>query len=261
MTDSQNALKVFEFEGREVRVVMVDGEPEWVVNDICAILGISNPSDAICRLEKDEVDLTEVIDSLGRRQKTSTVREAGLYSLILGSRKPEAKIFKRWLTHEVIPAIRKFGGYLTDRKIEEVLTDPDTIIHLARNIKAAREQCRVLEAKIDADRPKVIFAESVEASSSSILVGDLAKLIKQNGIEIGPRRLFEWMRQNGYLMKIGESRNMPTQRAMEAGLFEIKERTIGNPDGTILLTRTTKITSRGQIFFIDLFRNTLPDRA
>jgi anti-repressor protein len=255
MTDHQNALKVFDFEGRKVRVIMADGEPEWVVNDICSILEISNASDAISRLEKDEVGLTDVIDSLGRRQKTSTVKEAGLYSLILGSRKPEAKIFKRWLTHEVIPAIRKFGGYLTGRKIEEILTDPDTIIHLARNIKAEKEKCRALEAKIDKDRPKVIFAESVEASSSSILVGDLAKLIRQNGVEIGPRRLFEWMRQNGYLLKIGESRNMPTQKSLESGLFEVKERAIDNPDGTILLTRTTKVTGRGQLLFINLFRN------
>jgi anti-repressor protein len=174
----------------------------------------------------------------------------------LGSRKPEAKIFKRWLTHEVIPAIRKFGGYLTGRKIEEILTDPDTIIELARNIKAEKEKCRALEAKIDADRPKVIFAESVEASDSSSLVGDLAKLIRQNGVEIGPRRLFEWMRQNGYLMKLGESRNMPTQKSMESGLFEVKERTIDNPDGKIILTRTTKITGRGQLFFLNLFRGT-----
>jgi anti-repressor protein len=253
MTDSGNDLKVFEFEGSKVRVVEKDGQPWWVAKDVCDVLEHSNSRKAIELLDDDEKGVSKVY-TLGGIQDMTVVSESGLYTLITRSNKPEARKFRKWVTSDVLPSIRKFGGYLTGMKIEEILTDPDTIIQLARNIKAEKERCRALEAKIDADRPKVIFAESVEASDSSILVGDLAKLIRQNGVEIGPRRLFEWMRQNGYLMKLGESRNMPTQHSMEYGLFEVKERTIDNPDGKILVTRTTKVTGRGQLFFINLFR-------
>jgi anti-repressor protein len=252
MMDSGNALKVFEFEGSRVRVVEKDGQPWWVAKDVCDVLKHSNSRMAIELLDDDEKGLSKVYTP-GGIQDMTVISESGLYTLITRSNKPEARKFRKWVTSNVLPSIRKFGGYLTGRKIEEILTDPDTIIQLARNIKAEKERCGALEAKIDADRPKVIFAESVEASDSSILVGDLAKLMRQNGIEIGPRRLFEWMRQNGYLMKLGESRNMPTQRSMESGLFEVKERTIDNPDGKILLTRTAKITGRGQVFFLNLF--------
>jgi anti-repressor protein len=260
MTDSQNALKVLDFEGRKVRIVEKDGQPWWVAKDVCDVLGHSNSRKAIELLDDDEKGVSKVY-TLGGMQDMAVVSESGLYTLITRSNKPEARKFRKWVTSEVLPSVRKFGGYLTDRKIEDILTDPDTIIQLAMNIKAVREQCHSLEAKIDADRPKVIFAESVEASSSSILVGDLAKLMRQNGVEIGPRRLFEWMRRNGYLMKVGESRNMPTQRAMEAGLFEIKERAIDNPDGSILVTRTTKVTGHGSIYFINLFRGMMPQYA
>ncbi|MDR1377171.1 MAG: phage antirepressor [Synergistaceae bacterium] len=264
MMDTQDALKIFDFDGRQVRVVEIDGQPWWVAKDICNVLGLTNPTEAIKPLDDDEkmgLNNSEVASLLGLEAKSTLypqginiISESGIYTLITRSNKPEARRFRRWLTSEVLPSIRKYGGYLTDKKIEEVLADPDTIIQLARNIKAEKEKCRVLEAKIDADRPKVIFAESVEASRSSILVGDLAKLIRQNGYEIGPKRFFEWLRQNGYLMKNGESRNMPTQKSMEAGLFEVKERAIDNPDGTVLVTRTTKVTGRGQLLFINLFR-------
>jgi anti-repressor protein len=253
--DTQNALEVFEFDGRQVRIVEKDGQPWWIAKDVCDVLEHSNSRKAIELLDDDEKGVSKVY-TLGGMQDMTVVSESGLYTLITRSNKPEARKFRKWVTSDVLPSVRKFGGYLTGRKIEEILADPDTIIQLARNIKAEKEKCRALEAKIDADRPKVIFAESVETSDSSILVGDLAKLIRQNGIEIGPKRLFEWMRQNGYLMKLGESRNMPTQHAMEAGLFEVKERTIDNPDGKILLTRTTKVTGVGQVFFLNLFRST-----
>ncbi|GHV48319.1 hypothetical protein FACS1894204_12520 [Synergistales bacterium] len=185
----------------------------------------------------------------------TVISESGLYALIMRSNKPEARKFRKWVTSEVLPSIRKHGGYLTERKLKEALDDPDSMIRLFQNMKADREKIRALEAKENANRPKIIFAESVEASSSSILIGDLAKLIRQNNCEIGPNRLFEWLRQNGYLMKGGESRNMPTQRAMEAGWFQVKERTLGNPDGSVLVTRTTKVTGKGQVFFINFFRN------
>jgi phage antirepressor YoqD-like protein len=191
----------------------------------------------------------------GGEQNMTVFLEQGLYFYLARSDKPAALPFQKHIAGEILPSIRKYGGYLTERKLEEALTDPDTLIRLAQNLKTERERCRILETKINEDRPKVLFAESVEASDSCILVGDLAKLIRQNGYEIGPKRLYEWLRQNGYLMKIGESRNMPTQKSMEAGLFEVRERTIGNPDGSVFLTRTTKVTGSGQIFFLNLFMN------
>jgi anti-repressor protein len=254
VTDSQNALKVFDFDGRQVRIVEKDGQPWWVAKDVCDVLDIKNTSQAVGQLDEYERSMFYI----GRQGEVNIINESGVYALILRSNKPDARNFRKWLLFDVLPAIRRHGGYLTDRKLEEVLTDPDTLIRLARNLKTEKERCRVLEAKIHEDRPKVLFAESVEASDSSILVGDLAKLIRQNGCQMGRKRLFAWLRQNGYLMKIGESRNMPTQKSMESGLFEIKERAINNPNGTILVTRTAKVTGLGQSFFINLFKNRLP---
>lgn len=184
----------------------------------------------------------------------AVVNEPGLYSLVLRSRKPEAKAFKRWITHEVIPAIRKHGGYLTPQKVEEVLLNPDTIIRLATDLKAERERRLALEAENVKNAPKVLFADSVAASHTDILIGDLAKLLRQNGIEIGQKRLFEWLRENGYLIKQrGLSWNMPTQKAMELGLFRVKETTINKPDGSVQISKTTKVTGKGQIYFVEKF--------
>jgi anti-repressor protein len=254
MTESQNALKVFDFDGRQVRIVEKDDQPWWVAKDVCDVLEHSNSRKAIELLDDDEKGVSKVY-TLGGMQDMTVINESGLYTLITRSNKLEARRFRKWVTSEVLPSIRKHGGYLTDRKIEEVLSDPDTLIHLAQNLKAEREKCRVLEDKVNEDHPKVLFAESVAASESSILIGDLAKLIRQNGIATGPKRLFNWLRENGYLMKIGESRNMPTQKAMELGLFEVKERAIDNPDGSIFVTKTTKVTGRGQIYLINLLRD------
>jgi prophage antirepressor-like protein len=236
-----------------------DGQPWWVAKDICEILGIANVTDTLNKVLDDEekfaLDFGEA-KNYGFEHATAgvnVINESGLYTIISRSNKPEARRFRKWVTSEVLPSIRKHGGYLTDRKIEEVLEDPDTIIRLAQKLKTEREKCRVLEAKVDEDHSKVLFAESVAASESSILIGDLAKLIRQNGIATGPKRLFNWLRENGYLMKIGESRNMPTQKAMELGLFKVKERAIDNPDGSIFVTRTTKVTGRGEVYFMNLF--------
>jgi prophage antirepressor-like protein len=264
MTDSQDALKVFDFEDWKVRIVEKDGQPWWVAKDVCDVLGLTNPTEAIKPLDDDEkmgLRNSEVAPLLGLEanitlypQGLNVISESGLYTLITRSNKPEARRFRKWVTSEVLPSVHRHGGYLTGRKIEEVLSDPDTLIRLARNLKAEREKRRALEAKVDEDHPKVLFAESVAASESSILIGDLAKLIRQNGIAIGPKRLFKWLRENGYLMKIGESRNMPTQKSMELGLFEVKERAIDNPDGSIFVTRTTKVTGR-EVYFMNLFRD------
>lgn len=250
-----NDMKIFEnSEFGAVRVVDVNGEPWFVAKDVCECLELGNPRTSIALLDEDEKGV-HTMDTPGGAQEMSIVSEAGLYSLILRSRKPEAKAFKRWITHEVLPAIRKHGGYLTPAKLEEALTDPDTIIRLATNLKAEREKRQALEAQAAADRPKVVFAESIEVAKTSILVGEMAKLIKQaTGCDMGQNRFFEWLRANGYLHKGGSARNMPTQRCIDAGWMEIKEGTRIGSSGECHITRTPKVTGKGQIYFVNLFR-------
>lgn len=245
-----NALQVFNFEQREVRVVMKDGEPWWVAKDVCDVLELSNPTMALEGLDEDE----RAKFCLGRQGDANIITESGLYTLVMRSNKPEAKRFRKWVTSEVLPTIRKHGAYMTPAKLEEALLNPDTLIRLAQTLKEEREKRAVLEAQAEVDRPKVLFADSVTASKTSILVGDLAKLLRQNGVQIGQNRLFQWLRENGYLIKRkGDSFNMPTQTAMESGLFEVLERTHSNPDGSIRITKTPKVTGRGQMFFINVF--------
>lgn len=238
----------------QVRTVMREGNPWFVAADVCRALDIGNTPMAVNRLDEDEKGISS-IDTLGGRQDMVVVNEPGLYALVLGSRKPEAKAFKRWITHEVIPSIRKHGFYGTDSAVERMLGDPDAAIMMLKAYKAEREERRKLEAQAEIDAPKVLFADSVAASEHSILVSELAKLLKQNGLPVGQNRLFEWLRRDGFLMKRGESRNMPTQYALENGWMEIKERTINNPDGSIRLTRTPKVTGKGQQYFINRYLN------
>ena len=249
-----NEIQVFNNEQfGEVRAVTQNGEPWFVAADVCKCLEIGNPSDAIGRLDEDEKALVS-IEGLSRGNSMGNiVNEPGLYSLILGSRKPEARAFKRWITHEVIPSIRKHGVYATDRAVEAMLQDPDTMIRTLTALKQEREARRALEDKVERDKPKVLFASAVEASRTSILVGELAKLLRQNGVEIGQKRLFQWLRDNGYLMKTGSSRNMPTQLSMELGLMEVKESTISCPNGSVKIIKTTKITGKGQTYFVNKF--------
>ena len=257
-----NDMKIFEnSEFGAVRVVDMNGEPWFVARDVCECLELGNPRTSIALLDEDEKGV-HTMDTPGGAQEMSIVSEAGLYSLILRSRKPEAKAFKRWITHEVLPAIRKHGGYLTPAKLEEALTDPDTIIRLATNLKAEREKRQALEAQAAADRPKVVFAESIEVAKTSILVGEMAKLIKQaTGYEMGQNRFFDWLRAHGYLHKSGSARNMPTQRCIDAGWMEIKEGTRIGSGGECHITRTPKVTGRGQIYFVNLFRKRAAETA
>lgn len=243
-------MQIFNYYKNEIRTVMINNEPWWVAKDVCEVLDFANPNETLKRLDVDEVNSTEVVDSMGRRQTTNIINETGLYSLILGSRKPEAKAFKRWITHEILPSIRKNGMYAKD----ELLDNPDLMIHVLTELKAEREKKRLLENRIEQDKPKVLFAEAVETSRNSILIGELAKLLNQNGIDIGQNRLFTYLRENDFLCKRGESRNLPTQRAMDMDLFEIKKRTILNPDGSNRTTATTKVTGKGQIYFINHFK-------
>ncbi len=247
-----NELQVFKNDiFGEIRVIEKDNEPWFVAIDICNSLELTNPTVAVNRLDEDE----RAKFNLGRQGKTNIVNEYGLYNLILSSRKHSAKEFKRWVTHEVLPSIRKHGAYMTESTLEKAITSPDFLIRLAEELKNEQNKRKELEIEKEANKPKVIFAESVQASKQSILVGELAKLLKQNGIEIGQNRLFEWLRNKGYLIsRKGESFNLPTQKSMNMQLMEIKESTHVNPDGSVRLTRTTKVTGKGQIYFINKFR-------
>src|SRR5690625_1185503 len=240
------------FEGKEL-TICDDGEPKFLLRDLCNILGLGQVAAVKRRLDDDVIYNHPIVDRLGRTQIATDVDEDGLYDVILDSRKPEAKKFRKWITSEVIPSIRKHGAYMTPEKIEEVLLSPDTLIKLATNLKEEQEKRKQAERLIEEQKPKVLFADAVETSRSSVLVGELAKLIKQNGYNIGQNRLFEWLRNNGYLMKRGQSRNLPTQKSMDLELFEVKKRTINNPDGSIRTTSTPMVTGKGQVYFIDKF--------
>lgn len=249
-----NELKVFEnCEFGTLRGVEIDGESWLVGKDVAERLGYKDTSDALKKHVDEEDKLTRRFADSGQNREMYVINESGLYSLVLGSKLPNAKKFKRWVTSEVLPAIRKHGGYLTAEKVEEALLNPDVLIRLATELKDEREARRALESKVAEDAPKVLFAKAVEQAENSILVGDLAKLIKQNGTDIGQKRLFARLREEGYLGKTGASYNMPTQRAMEMQLFHISERTINNPDGSVRLTRTVKVTGKGQVYFINRY--------
>lgn len=233
----------------EVRTVAKDGEPWFVAADVCKALEIGNPTDAIRRLDTDERTLVS-IEGASNGLPVNAVSEAGLYTLVLGSRKPEAKAFKRWITHEVIPTIRRHGAYATETTIESIIADPESGIKLLQALKAEQERRREAEAIAEAQRPKALFADAVAASDNSILVGELAKILRQNGVETGQNRLFRWMRDNGYIMRYT---NVPTQYSMERGLMEVKERAINNPDGSVRITQTIKVTGKGIVYFVNKF--------
>lgn len=245
-----NELKIFKnSEFGEIRTVEIGGEPWFVGKDVAEILGYANPSKALSDHVDEEDKLNnESLSSLGQRGGW-LINGSGLYSLILSSKLQNAKAFKRWVTSEVLPAIRKHGLYAK----EELLDNPDIAIAAFKALKEEREARKALEAENERMQPLALFAKSVSASDTSILIGDLAKLLKQNGYDTGQKRLFEELRQRSFLMKSGSSKNLPTQKAMELGLFEVKESTINNPDGSVRVTKTTKVTGKGQVYFVNLF--------
>lgn len=244
-----NEIQTFDFDGSGIRTLTIDEEPYFVGKDVAGILGYSNTPKAIRDHVDNEDKLTERIVLSGQARETIIINESGLYSLILGSKLPEAKRFKRWVTSEVLPSLRRNGMYAMD----ELLDNPDLAINALQRLKEEREARKQLELQNAEMKPKALFAEAVETSSTSILIGDMAKLLRQNGVEVGQRRLFDWLRTNGWLMKTGESRNMPTQKAVEKGYFEIRERTISNPDGSVRITKTTKVTGKGQVWLTNEF--------
>ena len=246
-------IQIFNYNSVEVRTIQNDGEPWFVLRDVCNVLGLGTPARVAERLDPDEVSQTHITDSMGRQQEMTIINESGLYNVILRSDKPEAKPFRKWVTSEVLPTIRRHGMYATPDTVEKMLADPDTTIKLLETIKQERAARLALEAKAEADKPKVLFADAVSASHTSILVGDLAKLLRQNGVEIGQNRLFSFLREKGYLCSQGERYNLPTQRSMDRGWFQVKETTINQPNGSVRITRTVKVTGKGQQYFINLF--------
>ena len=247
-----NELKVFNSEEfGDVRTVTINGDPWFVGKDVAAALGFTNPRDAISTHVFDEDKGVESIDTLGGKQKMTVINESGLYALVFGSRLKSAQRFKHWVTSEVLPAIRRTGGYQAPQG-KELLA-----LAVLEAQKTIEEQSKAIERM----KPKVIFANAVETSHTSILIGDLAKLLKQNGVETGQKRLFDWMREKGYLIKRkGSDWNMPTQKAMNMKLFEVKESTVNNPDGSVRINRTTKVTGRGQTYFVNKFLDSRDNR-
>lgn len=255
-----NELQIFTHpQFGEIRAVEIDGEPWFIASDICKALTINNISDAISRLESDEATLV-LIEGSRNGVPINAVSEAGLYRLVLGSRKKEANAFKRWVVHEVLPSIRKHGAYLTPQVQDQILNNPDLLISLATKIKEEQTRNRILmeentdlRAQNDVMKPKALFADSVSVSESDCTVGAFAKILRQNGVQIGRNRLFEWLRDNGYIMRDGQKeKNIPTQKSMEMGIFRVKETTIHNGD-EVFISYTTYITGKGQTYFLNRF--------
>lgn len=261
--ESKNEVQIFNFNGSEVRIHKDEhGDPMFCLSDVCKVLGLDAPHKVKERLKPDGGNTIPVIDTLGRTQQAYFINEQNLYKTIFQSRKHEAEKFTDWVTGEVLPSIRKSGGYIAAKADET----PEMI--MARAIKLADEtinrQKLQLEEKdkkiaevnkqIEENKPKVVFAESIAVAKTSILVGEMAKLIKQStGVEIGQNRFFDYLRDKGYLHSKGSQKNLPTQRSVNAGWFEVKEGTRINSEGVSVITRTPKITGKGQIYFVNLF--------
>lgn len=243
-----NEIQQFYFNNAALRTLTDEaGEPWFVAKDVCDILEISNPSDALKRLDDDERSRF----NLGRQGETNIVNEAGLYVLVLGSRKPEAHEFKRWVTHEVLPQIRKTGGYIPTTDADDDMTILAKAVMIGqRTMEEQKRRIAAQESHINELEPKALFADAVAASDGTCLVGELAKMLRQNGLNIGQNRLFQLLRDDGFFGKSGSNRNVPTQKAMDLGLFRIKETAVTHSDGHVTISRTPKVTGKGQRYFI-----------
>ena len=248
-----NEPTIFKFEQNDVRTITDEhGEPWFVAKDVCEVLEIERTDSALRNLDDDEKG-TRKMSTLGGTQQVSIISESGLYALIMRSNKPQAKHFRKWVTSEVLPAIRKTGGYISAQPDET----PEQI--MAKAILIAQDTITRQQAQIDEYKPKALFADAVSASHTSILVGELAKLLRQNGVEIGQNRLFSELREDGFLIKRrGTDYNMPTQRSMEMELFEIRERAFSDPNGAVRITKTPKVTGKGQVYFVNRYVSQQP---
>lgn len=242
-----NEIQQFDFKGAALRTLTDEnGEPWFVAKDVCDILGLENSRKATVELDQDEKNTVTISDGIPGNPNKTIISEPGLYKLIMRSRKPEAKEFQRWVTHEVLPQIRKHGAYMTQQTLDKALTSPDFLIRLATKLKEEQEKVKELE-------PKARFADAVAASDGTCLIGELAKMLRQNGLDIGQNRLFAKLREDGYLGKTGSNRNVPTQRAMDLGLFRIKETAVTHSDGHVTINITPKVTGKGQTYFVDRY--------
>ena len=241
-----NELQNFNFNNLPVRTMLIDDEPWFVAKDVADILEYSETAQMTRRLEKED---SMSVKLTGMNMKSTIINESGLYEAIIGSKKKEVKPFKRWVTHEVLPTIRKHGAYMTDAKAQDIISGNG----LADLLLQAGNQIKQLELEKSQMKPKALFADSVSASESTILIRDLAKILKQNGVDIGEKRLFTWLRDNGYLVKkIGSDYNSPTQRSMNLGILEFTESTYVH-NGKTIVTKTPKVTGKGQIYFVNKF--------
>ena len=250
-----NELKIFENPAfGKVRVVEQGGEPWFVGKDVAEILGYSDLNKAVAmHVDDDDKKLNDKTSPSFGQRGTTLINESGLYSLVLSSKLPDAKKFKHWVTAEILPAIRKTGGYIAgSEKMSDAELMAKAVLVAQATIKERDARIKELESDTQRMKPKEIFADAVSASDQTILIGDLAKLIKQNGHDIGQKRMFEWLRNNGYLIKRqGADYNSPTQRAMELGLFRIKETAVTHSDGHVTVSKTVKVTGKGQAYFVN----------
>lgn len=249
-----NEIKVFSNEEfGSIRRVEIDGEYWLSGKDVAQVLGYSNPQKAV-RDHVDEEDKTVNDSFTVNGTPIALINESGLYSLVLSSKLPSAKKVRRWVTSEVLPTIRKHGAYMTQETLEAAILNPDYLLKVATALKEETDKRKALESKVQADAPKVLFADSVAASTSTILIGELAKILRQNGVDMGEKRLFQWMRENGYLVKRnGSDQNMPTQMSMELGILKVKETVVCHSDGHTTISKTPKVTGKGQTYFLNKF--------
>lgn len=230
-----------------------DGEPLFVARDVTDALGLDRT--ATRRLDEDEKGVHST-HTPGGNQQVLLVTEPGFYKLVLQSRKPEAKAFQRWVTHEVLPALRRDGGYMVARDETPEQTMARAVLLAQATIDRQKSRIAGLEAENEEMRPKALFADAVAASDGTCLIGEFAKMLRQNGVDIGQNRLFAMLREDGYLGKVGQNRNVPTQRSMELGLFRIKETAITHSDGHVTINRTPKLTGKGQRYFLERYGKT-----
>lgn len=250
-----NEIRKFDFRGASLRTLTDEaGEPWFVAKDVCDILGLENSRKATAELDSDEKNTVTISDGIAGNPNKTVISEPGLYRLVMKLRKPEAKEFQRWVTHEVLPQIRRTGGYIPTSESD---SDEDimarAVLVAQKTIERKNQQLQAKDAQIRVLEPKARFADAVAASDGTCLVGELAKMLRQNGMDIGQNRLFRLLQADGYLGKSGSNRNVPTQRAMDLGLFRIKETTVTHADGHTTVSRTPKVTGKGQRYFIDRY--------
>lgn len=257
---SMNKIQIFQNEQfGKVRIATNESnEPLFCLADVAKALGYNRPADAVSQHCKGVVILPTPTN--GGIQEMKYGKESEVYRLTMKSKLPDAEKFQDWVCDEVLPSIRRHGAYMTQETLEKALTSPDFLIQLATNMKEekqkrieAEQKAELAEQTIKSNAPKVLFADAVSTSQRSCLVAELAKILQQNGVNIGQNRLFAWMRENGYLCSKGQYYNQPTQKAMDLGLFELKQTTINKPDGSILVSTTTKVTGKGQVYFVNKF--------